>query len=137
MPTGHPQLGHPHRVLHGELKLRVRNRCTGITDLVGEEPSEQRSADAGQPEQRPEVAGVAGPLAGETISAMIAWASTINPPAPRPWTARNAMSCSIERDRPLSAPPTRNSTMANWNSRLRPKRSPSLPYSGVETAEVS
>ena len=51
---------------------------------------------------------------------MIAWASTINPPAPTPWMTRQAMSCPIDCDSPQSMLPIRKTTIANWNSRLRP-----------------
>jgi hypothetical protein len=40
-------------------------------------------------------------------------------------------------DVPASIEPTTNTTMANWNSGLRPYRSPTLPYSGVEIVEAS
>ena len=68
---------------------------------------------------------------------MIAIALTIRPPAPRPWTARNAMSSAIVWDRPASAEPTRKTTIAAMNSFLRPYMSPSFPYSGVVTVEAS
>ncbi len=68
---------------------------------------------------------------------MVARAPTMRPPAPRPWMARNAMSWSMEWARPDSAEPIRKITIAIISSRLRPYRSPSLPYSGVVTVEAS
>lgn len=47
--------------------------------------------------------------------------------APTPWTARKAISWSMVRARPASADPTTKTTMANWKTPLRPKRSPHLP----------
>ena len=64
---------------------------------------------------------------GGTMSAMIACTPIMSPPPPMPWTARKAMSWSIVRDQPASAEPTTNTTIANWKTGLRPKRSPSLP----------
>ena len=58
---------------------------------------------------------------------MIAMALTMRPPAPRPWIARNVMSSAIDCDRPASADPARNTTMATMNSFFRPYMSPSLP----------
>jgi hypothetical protein len=51
---------------------------------------------------------------------MMAMASTISPPPPRPWTARNTMSWPIEVATPDSALPATKITMAIWNRRLRP-----------------
>ncbi len=61
-------------------------------------------------------------------------APTIRPPAPRPWSARKAISWSMFCDRPVSAEPIRKTTMATMNIALRPCRSPSLPQTGVVTA---
>ena len=47
------------------------------------------------------------------------------------------MSWSMECARPDSAEPIRKITIAIISSRLRPYRSPSLPYSGVVTVEAS
>ncbi len=68
---------------------------------------------------------------------MVAIAPVSRPPAPRPCSARNAMSWSIECARPDSAEPTRKMMIAITSQRLRPYRSPSLPYSGVVTVEAS
>ena len=60
---------------------------------------------------------------------MIAMTPTIRPPAPRPWTARNAISSVMpvsappktpEPDMPQSAEPTRNTTTAVRKTVLRP-----------------
>lgn len=61
------------------------------------------------------------------MSAMIAWTPIMRPPPPMPWRARKAISSSMVRDQPASAEPMMNTTMANWKTPLRPKRSPSLP----------
>ena len=68
---------------------------------------------------------------------MMACAPTINPPAPRPWSARNSTSSVIDCDAPESTEPARKITIANWNQPLRPYMSPSFPYSGVEIVEAS
>src|SRR5215471_2473703 len=70
---------------------------------------------------------------GDTRSPMVAIAPVSKPPAPRPCSARNAMSWSIECARPDSAEPIRKMTIAVMSQRLRPYRSPSLPYNGVVT----
>lgn len=46
------------------------------------------------------------------------------------------MSCIIVRERPDSAEPSKNKTMANTKTRLRPNRSESLPYSGTVIVEA-
>ncbi len=51
---------------------------------------------------------------------MTAWAPTISPPPPTPWTARNAMSSSMSWERPESIEPTRKITIADWKNSLRP-----------------
>ena len=61
------------------------------------------------------------------MSAMIACAPTIRPPAPMPWTARNAISSVIDWLRPESIEPVRKITIAARNTGLRPYMSPSLP----------
>jgi len=61
------------------------------------------------------------------MSPMIARTSVKRPPAPRPWTARNAASSYIDVANEHSAEPTMKMVIANMNSRLRPHRSPSLP----------
>ena len=52
---------------------------------------------------------------------------TINPPAPRPWMARKAMSCVIDWDIPASTDPIKKVTMANWNTIFRPYMSDTFP----------
>ena len=54
------------------------------------------------------------------MSPMIVIARVISPPAPMPWSPRNAISSIMFCDRPASAEPNRNTTIANWNARLRP-----------------
>jgi hypothetical protein len=51
---------------------------------------------------------------------MVAMASAIRPPPPRPWIARKAISSSMLWDQPASSEPTRNVMIAIWNSSLRP-----------------
>src|SRR6476469_9025248 len=70
------------------------------------------------------------------MSAMIANTSDIRPPAPRPWSARNAASSYIEFEIADSAEPARNSEIAVRYMGLRPRMSDSLPYSGVEIVDV-
>ena len=48
-------------------------------------------------------------------------------PAPSPWIARKAISCSIERERPQSAEPIRKTAIPNRKIGLRPYRSASRP----------
>jgi hypothetical protein len=43
----------------------------------------------------------------------------------------------IDPASPQRALPMVKMTMATWNRRLRPKRSPSFPHSGVDTVVVS
>jgi hypothetical protein len=62
---------------------------------------------------------------------MIAWDSTMSPPPPAPWTARQAMSWPIVWDVPARTEPARKMTMQAMKRVLRPKRSPSLPQSTV------
>jgi hypothetical protein len=57
---------------------------------------------------------------GGTMSAMIACTPIMSPPAPRPWTARKAISSFMVRDQPARAEPTTKTTMANWKTPLRP-----------------
>src|SRR5579864_7505134 len=71
------------------------------------------------------------------MSPTTAWVETMRPPAPRPWTARNAISSVMLVLRPHSADPIRNSVTAPWRIRLRPYRSPSFPYSGVTAVWAS
>ena len=71
---------------------------------------------------------------GGTTSATIACPPTSSPAPPSPCRARNPMSCHRFCENPHSALPIRNSVIAARNSRLRPKTSPSLPYTGIATA---
>ena len=54
-------------------------------------------------------------------------ALTISPPAPRPCSARNAMSSAMDCDRPDSAEPMRKMMIAVTKNFFRPYMSPSLP----------
>ena len=71
------------------------------------------------------------------MSATIAIASVISPPAPSPCSARNAISSPSDWAAPLSAEPVRKTTIAAWNSRLRPYRSLIRPHSGIVTVAAS
>ncbi len=51
---------------------------------------------------------------------MVAIASAIRPPPPRPWIARKPISSSMLCDQPDSNEPTMNVMIASWNSGLRP-----------------
>src|SRR4051794_40416944 len=74
---------------------------------------------------------------GGTTSPIAACALTMRPPPPRPWIARNAISSVIPCASPHSAEPIRKITSAACRTILRPKRSPSFPYSGVTTVTAS
>ncbi len=83
---------------------------------------------------------------GGTRSPMIAMALTIRPPAPRPWSARKAMSCAMplagppsisEPAMPQSAEPIMKMTMEARKMLFLPYRSPILPQMGVETVVPS
>ena len=54
------------------------------------------------------------------MSPMIVIASVISPPAPTPCRPRKAISSVMFWDRPASAEPIRKTTIANWNTCLRP-----------------
>ena len=74
---------------------------------------------------------------GGTMLPITASDSGKSPPAPIPCTARNSTSWVIECARPQSADPIRKTTIANRKRFLRPQTSPSFPYSGTVTVEVS
>jgi len=61
------------------------------------------------------------------MSPSVAIAPTIRPPAPRPCSARKAMSSAIDWDRPDSAEPIRKMMIAAMKNFFRPYMSPSLP----------
>ena len=61
------------------------------------------------------------------MSPMIACAPTIRPPAPMPWSARNAISWPIDWLSPDSIEPARKIRIAARKTGLRPYMSPSLP----------
>ncbi|MNL56244.1 hypothetical protein D3C87_1797220 [compost metagenome] len=62
---------------------------------------------------------------------------TKSPPAPAPWSAREATSSGMVREAPHRADPARKSAIATKMKRRWPKRSDSLPYRGVTTVEAS
>ena len=62
---------------------------------------------------------------------------TSRPPAPRPWTARNRISHSMLLAKPQKNEPTMNTTTLARNMFLRPKMSPNLPTSAVDTVSAS
>jgi hypothetical protein len=64
---------------------------------------------------------------GGMMSARIACAPTISPPAPSPCSARKAISWIIDCERPDSIEPTRKITIAAMKTGLRPIMSPSFP----------
>src|SRR5664279_757404 len=67
------------------------------------------------------------------IVTLIGWTA----PAPRPCTARNAISAGMLQAKPHRIEPSRKSPMPNSMIGLRPNRSDSLPYTGTETAWAS
>ncbi len=64
---------------------------------------------------------------GLKMSPMMAIEIGKRAPAPRPWSARNAISCHICWESPDSAEPTRKMTTPVRNIGRRPNRSESLP----------
>lgn len=74
---------------------------------------------------------------GVTRSPTIAIDSTMSPPPPSPWSARNPISWGMFWAIPQSAEPIRKITIAVWKSFLRPYWSPSLPHSGVAAVAAS
>ena len=71
------------------------------------------------------------------MSATIAIASVIRPPAPSPWSARKPISSASVPAAPLSAEPARKIAIEAWKRALRPYRSLTRPQSGVETVAVN
>ncbi len=71
------------------------------------------------------------------MSAISTWLRAARPPAPRPCTARKAISVSGFCEKPAAAVASTKMTIASWNSTLRLVRSASLPQIGVEMAVVS
>jgi hypothetical protein len=74
---------------------------------------------------------------GGMMSPMMASASAMSPPPPRPCTARPPMSISIDCAAPAMSEPSRKMMMASWNIGRRPRRSEILPHRGVDAVEVS
>jgi hypothetical protein len=55
-------------------------------------------------------------------------------PAPRPWTARNAMRAGMLQANPHRIEPSRRTPMPNRRIGLRPMTSLSFAYTGTDTA---
>ena len=70
-------------------------------------------------------------------SPISAVAVTASPPAPMPWTARNAIRVVMSQAMPQKNEPTMKIRTESWNTRLRPNRSPNLPARTVETVSAS
>ncbi len=68
---------------------------------------------------------------------MSANAPTASPPAPRPCRARKAISSVMDWAAPDSTEPMTKIAIAARNTFFRPRRSPTLPQTGVEMAVVS
>ncbi|SCE07025.1 hypothetical protein GA0115246_110314 [Streptomyces sp. SolWspMP-sol7th] len=71
---------------------------------------------------------------GGTSAPISAKAPAPMPPAPSPCTTRKAMSAFIDGASPHATDVTRKSTTEARKTRLRSKRSPSLPHTAVEHA---
>src|SRR3954462_8205084 len=65
------------------------------------------------------------------------WARACSPPMPTPWMTRNAISMPIDWDRPDSAEPMTNTTMAACTSSFLLYRSANLPQIGVVAVAAS
>lgn len=61
----------------------------------------------------------------------------INPPPPTPCTTLPPINMRIETATPHSSEPTKNTTLANKMTDLRPQMSLSLPHNGTEAAQAS
>ena len=70
-------------------------------------------------------------------SAITAVAVTASPPAPKPCTARHAISQVMLPAKPHIADATTNVPADSWKMSLRPKRSPNLPASTVAMVSAS
>src|SRR5829696_212186 len=68
---------------------------------------------------------------GEIIAARMTWTKAVSPPAPTPWTTRNAMRVPAFCASPASPEPTTKITRASWMSVFLLVRSASLPQIGV------
>jgi len=68
---------------------------------------------------------------------MIAVAVTMRPPAPKPWTARNAIRPVMVSVQPHRKLPTMKRATLIRNAGLRPKRSPNLPIRAVMIVSAS
>ena len=107
-------------------------------EVVDEEAAEQRADDRRDAEDRAEEPLVAAAVARrDDVADRRRSSTTMSPPAPSPWSARNAISSVMFWAMPQSAEPTRKMTIAVCRTILRPYRSPSLPYSGPVTVDAS
>lgn len=70
-------------------------------------------------------------------SAINAVAVTASPPAPTPWTARQAINQPIDSDSPQAAEAITKLPAETWNTSLRPNRSPNFPASTVAIVSAS
>ena len=122
----------------GEADGHVDREDPAPADAVGDDPADERADDTGHREHAGEVADVVAPLAGRDEVADDAEAQRVTGRRRRrPARSRPTIRASIEGARPHMSEPTRKTTMAVWNMRRRPKRSPTLPHSGVDAVEVS
>ena len=71
------------------------------------------------------------------MSAIRAVAVTVSPPAPRPWSARDAISQVMPWERPHSIEPTMKTVTLIWKTFLRPNWSPTLPITTVTAVWAS
>jgi hypothetical protein len=72
------------------------------------------------PQTAPKTPWMRARSAGLKMSPMIVIATGCSPPAPTPWTARNAMSWSIVCERPLAIEPARKAAIPTSMMGLRP-----------------
>jgi hypothetical protein len=70
-------------------------------------------------------------------SAIRAVAVTTSPPAPTPWTARQAINQPIDSESPQAAEASTKLAADTWNTSLRPNRSPNFPASTVANVSAS
>ena len=88
--------------------------------VLGEQATGQRPATLVSPKTTPKYPMYFPRCRAGTTSPMMACAPTSRPPAPIPWTARNAMSSIMFCDRPESMDPIRKITIDNWKRFFRP-----------------
>ena len=91
-------------------------------------PPSSGPATLASAEHGAEVALVAAALAGRTTSAMIAWRQHDQAAGAQALDGAEGDELGhVVREAGTGPSPTRKTTMATWNIRLRPNRSPSLP----------